>query len=204
MLIIDSSESVKRANFTLGLRALQRMVERGKPDTHYAAITFSNHAKLEFVFLNKEKAKEKLKQIEYRPGKTNTQEALKMALNQLMRSNTSNIRVGSIRRILLVTDGLSNVQSQRTLFRGWQLRATGAEIFVMAVGQYDQGFEEIIGLASSTHAHLYRVAHMRGFLRVMKLIPVWPKNKKREKSWLSGMNVGGFPFKHRNKILRTS
>lgn len=170
-------------------------MERGKPDTHYAAITFSNHAKLEFVFVDKEKAKERLKQIEYRPGKTNTQEALLMALTQLIRSNTSNIRVGSKRRILLITDGLSNVKRHQTLLRGDQLKAAGAEIFVMAVGSYDQGFEEIVGLASTTNAHLYRVAHMKGFIKVIKLIPILDKN--REKFWLSGTNLGGISPKTR-------
>jgi uncharacterized protein with von Willebrand factor type A (vWA) domain len=153
--------------------------------------------------MDKDSAKKKLKTIKYRPGKTNTQEALSMALNQLVKSNKSNVREGSVRRILLLTDGLSNVKRNLTLLRGSQLKTAGVEIFVMAVGRYHQGFEEIVGLASSTYAHLYRVGHMKGFLRVMKLIPIWPLDANEEKSWLSGMHESAFRLQKRNKIRRS-
>lgn len=202
IFLIDSSSSVNRLNFKRGIHALKRLVDRGLPDSYYAAITFANDARLEFGFVNKNTAKLLLHKVKYRRGRTNTQAALRMALYDLIRSNTSNIRYGSVRRIFLITDGLSNVQRHLTLFQAFRLKTSGVQIYVMAIGRYRHGFEEILGLASSTHAHLYRVGHMRGFLRLMKYIPTWPFNPNELETWKTSVRNRRFLFKtSRKKVL---
>lgn len=202
IFLIDSSSSVNRLNFERGMHALRQLIDRGLPDSYYAAISFASEARLEFSFVDKETAKLFLRKVKYRRGRTNTQAALRMALYDLIRNSTSNVRYGSVRRIFLISDGLSNVQQHLTLFQGFRLKASGVQIFVMAVGRYRHGFEEILGLASSTHAHLYRVGHMSGFLRMMKFIPTWPVNPNELKTWKTSVQNRRFLFKTRNKIMK--
>lgn len=124
-----------------------------------------------------------------------------MAWHDLIRGNSSNIRYGSVRRIFLVTDGLSNVNHHLTLFQGFRLKANGIQIYVMAVGRYRQGFEEILGLASTAHAHLYRVGHMKGFLRVANLIPTWPMDTNEVDAWKTSVRYRRYFFKTRIRMF---
>lgn len=77
------------------------------------------------------------------------------------------------KNVLLVTDGLSNMGKEMTLFKAFGLKNDGVEIFVVAVGGFTFGIEEIIGLASSTDRHLYRVRDFEGLIEVTNLIPGW-------------------------------
>ena len=96
--------------------------------------------------------------------------------------------MGTESRVLIVTDGQSNVDKQKTLYRAFQLKSTGTEIFVIAVGDYLKGISEIVGLASSTDAHLYRVKDVKGLLRVVRMIPPWNIIKEYiRQSWLNSM-----------------
>ncbi|XP_032227508.1 uncharacterized protein LOC116610940 [Nematostella vectensis] len=189
--LLDTSTSVRRRNFELAKRALIEITDRGMKNTSYAAITYSKYAKLEFNFTRYPDAKDKLLNIKYRPGNTNTQEALHMALKQLFENPESNVRNDSRRRVLLVTDGLSNVRKQLTLLRAFELKASGIEVFVVAVGRYRYGMEEIVGMASSTQAHLFRVSSMNGLVKVIKLIPIVPK---KARSWLTSMHSDSFRY----------
>ena len=53
----------------------------------------------------------------------------------------------------------------------FRLKHLGVQIFVVAVGEYLDGLQELVGMASTTFAHMYRVADMEGFARLVKLIP---------------------------------
>ena len=77
------------------------------------------------------------------------------------------------KNVLLVTDGLSNMGKDMTLFKAFGLKNEGVEIFVVAVGGFSFGIQEIIGLASSTDRHLYRVLDFDGLIEVTSLIPGW-------------------------------
>lgn len=77
------------------------------------------------------------------------------------------------KNVLLVTDGLSNMGKDMTLFKAFGLKNDGVEIFVVAVGGFAFGIQEIIGLASSTDRHLYRVRDFEGLIEVTNLIPGW-------------------------------
>ena len=60
-----------------------------------------------------------------------------------------------------------------TLFKAFNLKQDGVEIFVVAVGGFSFGIQEILGLASSTDRHLFRVLDMDGLIEVTNLIPSW-------------------------------
>lgn len=70
----------------------------------------------------------------------------------------------------LVTDGRSNVEPDKTIPNANKLRSSGVEIFVVAVGNYISGINEIVKVASPDRKnHVFRVADMSGFLDVTKL-----------------------------------
>lgn len=77
------------------------------------------------------------------------------------------------KNVLLVTDGLSNKGKDMTLFKAFSLKNDGVEIFVVAVGGFSFGIQEIIGLASSTDRHIFHVRNFDGLIEVALFIPGW-------------------------------
>ena len=79
-------------------------------------------------------------------------------------------RPGVTKIAFLVTDGKSNVDPDKTIPNANLLKSTGVEIFVVAVGNYISGIDEIVKVASPDRkGHVFRVANMTGFLDVTKL-----------------------------------
>lgn len=188
IFIIDSSGSIRPRDFQKTLRALQLLTGKAENKRRYAAITFSYNATVRFNFTTRRETVNKLRKIPFEAGKTNTKDALQVCRKKLILNQESGARPGYRKRVLIVTDGHSNVDKQKTLYRAFQIKNTGTEIFVIAVGRYLKGIAEIVGLASSTDAHLYRVADTRGLLRVVKLIPPWYLIEEYiRRSWLNGM-----------------
>lgn len=135
----------------------------------HAAVTVANHAQPVFTFTSGEEASQKLERLERTGGKTNMQEALEESL-KMFQSAWSGSRVGSFRRVLVISDGQSNIKRNKTLWNAMALKLNGAEIFVVGVGEYLDGIDELALMASSTEAHLYRAGDMQGFVEVVKLI----------------------------------
>ncbi|KAL9984408.1 hypothetical protein ACROYT_G006696 [Oculina patagonica] len=79
-------------------------------------------------------------------------------------------RAGSFRRVLIVTDGQSNIKRDRTLWKAMDLKLNGAEIFVIGIGEYVEGIDELAHLATTLDAHLYRAGDMQGLVEIVKLI----------------------------------
>ncbi|XP_022789673.1 collagen alpha-1(XXII) chain-like [Stylophora pistillata] len=167
--IIDSSSSISRAEFQKGIKAIQMLIDRGAADSVHAAITVANQAHTVFTFTTSEKANEKLERLQRTGGKTNMQEALEKSL-RLFQNLGSGARAGSFKRVLVVTDGQSNVKPNKTLLNAMDLKLNGAEIFVIGVGEYLDGIYELAHLASSLDAHLYRAGDMQGLVEVVKLV----------------------------------
>ena len=171
ILVVDSSSSVSSGEFAKGVGALRNLVEKSRNDTNYAAITYSTRAKIEFDFTSRFNAAGRLRALKRSGGKTNTQAALKLC-QKMFDEKQYGARQGSFRRILLVTDGQSNINRAETIPSAQQLKLLmGVEVFVIAVGEYLEGIKEMVEMASSTNAHMYRVLNMRGLDEVIKLIP---------------------------------
>lgn len=167
--VIDSSSSINRAEFRKGIKAIQMLIHKGAPETLHAAITVATHAHPAFTFTSGEKANEELEKLQRTGGKTNMQEALEKSL-QMFKNPGSGARQGSFRRVLIVTDGQSNIKRDRTLWKAMDLKLNGAEIFVIGIGEYLEGIDELAHLASTLDAHLYRAGDMQGFVEIVKLI----------------------------------
>lgn len=188
IFIIDSSASIRPRDFEKTLRALQLLTLKAEKDRRYAAVTFSYNATVRFNFTKRHDTVYQLRKIPFEKGKTNTQAALEICREELILKHGCGARPGYRKRLLIVTDGQSNVDKEKTLYRALQIKSTGTEIFVIAVGRYLKGISEIVGLASSTDAHLYRVADVKGLLRVVRMIPPWSIIKDyMRRSWLYGM-----------------
>lgn len=167
--IIDSSSSISRAEFSKGIKAIQMLIDRGAPETLHAAITVATHAHTAFTFTFGEKATNELKKLQRTGGKTNMQEALEKSL-QMFKNPGTGARAGSFRRVLIVTDGQSNIKRERTLWKAMDLKLNGAEIFVIGIGEYVEGIDELAHLATTLDAHLYRAGDMQGLVEIVKLI----------------------------------
>ena len=187
--IIDSSKSITQKGHSKSLRALRKLIEKTNPGPRFAAISYSDTATLRYNFTAKDDAIEKLnvREIPFEGGDTNTQDALDKCI-KLILNPRNGARRGVPKRVLIITDGQSNLHKIKTLYRGFQLKNAGAQVFVIAVGEYIKGINEIVSLASSTDGHLYRVRDTNGLLRIVKLIPPWKMIKSfMERTWLTQM-----------------
>lgn len=167
--VIDSSSSISRAEFRKGIKAIQTLIDKSAPETKHAAITVADEARPIFTFTSADEASQKLEELERTGGKTNMQEALEKSL-RMFQDSWSGSSVGNYRRVLVVTDGQSNVKPDKTLRNAMNLKLNGAEIFVVGIGEYLDGIDELAHMASSLDAHLYRAGDMQGFVEIVKLI----------------------------------
>ena len=80
VVVMDGSGSIGRCEFDKGKIALSNMMELASASpgisTNYAAVTFATSAKVEFKFKPYTEAGNKIKDIQYPGGETNTQAGL--------------------------------------------------------------------------------------------------------------------------------
>ena len=185
VFVVDASNSIRKRDFYRGVKALQRLIEKARPNTHFAAITFSDKAEVTFDFTDPETAKYNMDQrIRFIGHKTNTQEALKKCRTDLFMNKNSNVRPHAAKRVLLLTDGSSNMHVHLTLYRAFQLKMMGVEIFVIGIGSYMPGIQELVAIASSTDKHLYRVRNTMSLLDIVRLIPAWKYIQLAQRPWV--------------------
>lgn len=73
--------------------------------------------------------------------------------------------------VFLVTDGQSNIQNHLTVPNAKALKDDGVEIFVVAVGNYISGIDEMVRVASyPPNKFLFRVSKLQNFLTIVKLV----------------------------------
>ena len=179
IFVIDSSSSVTTWEFRKGNLALQYLTSRFREDTRFAVVTIATRAKIHSKFLPIEGAGRVLQRLRRSGGKTNTQEALALCQDLFRGTNNSGARPESRRKVFVVTDGRSNIKQRQTIQNAKQLWLMKVEVFVVAVGEYLEGMGELTGMASSSDAHMYRVADADGLIRVVDLVP-----KTDERPWL--------------------
>lgn len=185
VLVFDASNSIRKRDFYRGVKALEVLIHKARPDTHYAAITFSDKAIVAFDFTDYKRAKRFLRtRVKFIGDKTNTQEALQKCRTELFQKENSKLRPGAKKRVLLLSDGSSNMNVHLTLYRALQLRLTGVEVFVIGVGNYMPGIQELVGIASSTNKHLYRVLDTMSLLQITRLIPPWRYINQVQPPWV--------------------
>ena len=81
-------------------------------------------------------------------GRTNTQEALRIARDDMFSSRNGD-RSGVANKLIILTDGGSNMRSDQTLQRAVDLKNDGVTIYVVSIGQ-EIDYNEINGLSSGS------------------------------------------------------
>ena len=79
-------------------------------------------------------------------GRTNTQEVLRIARESMLNGNNGD-RSGVPNKIILLTDGGSNMRTDQTVRRAEDLKDDGADIYVVSIGQ-EIDYNEINKIAS--------------------------------------------------------
>ena len=80
-------------------------------------------------------------------------------------------RIAATKIVFLVTDGQSNFQTQLTIPRAKALKDSGVKIFVVAVGTYISGIDEMVKVASyPPERFLFRVRTLSQFSDIVKLV----------------------------------
>ena len=185
VLVFDASNSIRKRDFYKGVKALESLVEKAGPNTHYAAVVYSDKATVAFNFTDLATAKHNLHtKVRFIGDKTNTQEAFLKCRTELFQNEHSNLRPRAKKRVLLLTDGTSNMNIHLTLFRAFQLKILGVEMFVIGVGNYMPGIQELVGIASSTDRHLFRVRSAMSLLDIARLIPPWKYIHQHQLPWV--------------------
>lgn len=185
VLVFDASNSIRKRDFNKGIKALESLVDKASPDTHYAAIMYSDKATVAFTFTDPVTAKRNLHtKVRFMGDKTNTQDAFQKCRTELFLNKNSNLRPRAKKRVLLLTDGSSNMNIHLTLYRAFQLKSLGVEMFVIGVGNYMPGIQELVGIASSTDRHLFRVRDAMSLLDIARLIPPWKYLHQHQLPWV--------------------
>ena len=193
VLVFDASNSIRKRDFPKGIKALETLIDKANPNTHYAAIVYSDKATVAFNFTDLKTAKRNLyTKVRFIGDKTNTQDAFLKCRTELFQNKNSNLRPRAKKRVLLLTDGTSNMHIHLTLYRAFQLKILGVEIFVIGVGNYMPGIQELVGIASSTNRHLYRVRDALSLLDIARLIPPWKYMHQHQLPWVMNRYSHGY------------
>lgn len=158
MFLLDSSDSVGEANFKSALKFIYGIIEEfsGKDSfNRFALITFSDEVQIVFSlgrYNDLKIIKNAVKYTRYRPGSTNTADALSVASE--ISTSTYGDRYDAENIVFLITDGQSNVREHNTIPAADALKSAGARIITIGVNLNDM--TEVEGIASSEN-DVYRV-----------------------------------------------
>lgn len=134
--------------------------------------------KTSLLLLFHQHAIEEIGKMQYQGGKKNILNALRTIQNKLLLDQTSRVRDGSRKRVVLVTNGPRDrkpndtTNLQKIMWTVTQIKTGGSEVFVVAVGHRIHRIEELVVIPSSTDAHFYRVSNMTSFKQIVDGIPV--------------------------------
>ena len=96
MIVLDGSGSVGLCEFKKGKEALKHMMKTAhnpQYETKYAAVTFSNTATVDFMFLPYVTASGEITKITYPGGSTNTQAGLAEAKKLFVDPNSGTLSI---------------------------------------------------------------------------------------------------------------
>lgn len=181
---MDGSGSVGNCEFKRGKAAIKNMMKsanavavKEKFDEKYAAVTFSDSARVNFKFLPYSIAEQNLSMIQFPNGLTNTQAGLAEAMKLFVESLTGG-RFANRKNVLLITDGRSNVKKNLTVPNADRLKRLGVHIYVFAVGSYIPGIGEMVQVAGSSSSskpddyqnYLFRLTNYNQFWNFSSLV----------------------------------
>ncbi|XP_046862315.1 collagen alpha-1(XIV) chain-like [Xenia sp. Carnegie-2017] len=172
-VVMDSSGSIGDCEYKKGKQAMKNLMNITLPpkyDGYWAGVQYSNDARIMFNFFPASKAATKSDLFFFENGWTNTAGGLAKA-KDLFDDPTKGSRRGARQMVFLVTDGQSNIDKGQTVPNARRLKDDGVEIFVIGVGDFSSGIEEIVQIASlPVEDHVLRVRNYGNMIDVVKLV----------------------------------
>ena len=151
MFVLDASTSVTEPNFQLMkdfVADFLFIADIDNGNVRVGVIIYSTEDHLEFnlnTYSTKVDVLTAIEDIPYRYGSTNTADALKtMRTEMYTAANGDRPNVPNI--CIVVTDGVSNINSRRTIPEAEEARAAGIHIYAIGIGLTDT--TELDGIAS--------------------------------------------------------
>lgn len=148
---MDASTSVSESNFELMKDFLKDFLYEADIDNdniRVGVLTYSTGVYEQFhlnTYTTKTDMFNAIDDIPYEYGSTNTADAIKfMRTNMFLESNGD--RPGVNNTAIIITDGISNINSRRTIPEAQNARDQGIHIYAIGIGLSD--FYEIDGIAS--------------------------------------------------------
>ena len=182
--VLDSSGSVGISNFQITKQFAENVTNTfavGAQETRVGAITFSAFASISFqlnnTFANRSELVQAIRDIVYfdLPGaSTNTADALRtLRLNVLTTEAGARPPVLAIPRVaIVVTDGMSNVNSGQTIPEAENVRGDGIIVFAVGIGRRIN-MAELNAMASSPNfVSLLRDFNVLEFQSLQRILSV--------------------------------
>ena len=151
MFVLDASTSVTAPNFELMkdfVKDFLFIADIDSGNVRVGIIIYSTEDYVQFqlnTYRSKVEIFEAIDNIPYRYGSTNTADALNtMRTEMFTRANGDRPNVPNI--CIVVTDGVSNINSRRTIPEAEQARKQGIHIYAIGIGLTDT--TELDGIAS--------------------------------------------------------
>ena len=171
--ILDLSGSVYSV-YSLGVEFIRKIVQglEFRFDRSRAAfVIFSDQATVRFYLNTYQDKMDILEALSLGDtgGRTNTQEALKLTLDEIFQANNGD-RSEIPNVLILLTDGGSNIEENLTLRRAEDLKIRGTQIYVVAAGSR-VNMKEVNAVASeATDVFVHRVQNSEDVLRQSSLL----------------------------------
>ncbi|KAH3749755.1 hypothetical protein DPMN_184266, partial [Dreissena polymorpha] len=155
VFVVDASTSVTETNFQKQLLFMKSIVEYADIDSgsvRVGALIYSTEVEVQFYlnqYTTKQAVLEAVSKIPYIYGSTNTADGLKVMRDQLF-SFRNGDRDDATNVAMVITDGVSNINSRRTIPEAQQSRDVGIHIYAIGIGLTDT--RELEAMASEPSA----------------------------------------------------
>lgn len=101
-------------------------------------VSYSTEAEVQFnlnTYLSKSRIFDAIDEIAFIPGSTNTADAIRAARRMFTKSKGDRLGVDNV--IMLLTDGISNINSQKTIPEARRTHSEGIHIYAIGIGLTD-------------------------------------------------------------------
>ncbi len=171
---VDASSSVKEHNFREQLRFVSRIVQRLDVDGGHARVgllSFHSYPRIHFHlrdYKTQSQVLEAIKSVWYRYGGTNTADAIRTVRKVMFTRSKGARTVDGVPQVLvLITDGVSNMDANQTMPEAQVAHKAGIHIYTIGVGLV--GFTEEIDQIASPPSNFNRyVVKHSGELKVIE------------------------------------
>lgn len=160
--VLDASKSLGLDNYEKMKGFVKRLLDGtdiDNGDVRVGIVSYSTKANVEFM-LNSYNTKadvfDAVNSMSWKYGSTNTADGLRAMREEIFYSEDNGDRHGVPKICILITDGVSNINSRRTIPEAEYAKASGIHIFAIGIGLKDQSEINEMAKPASTNAFAVR------------------------------------------------